>query len=200
MEEKEKEQSEIKEDKEDKLSRKEKNKIEKLEAELAKAKKEAEEWKNKYYMAYADTQNTKKLYDKEHAEMIKYRAAGFIENLMPALDSFHCALQIKPEDTKMQNFLTGFEYIYKNIISALESEGVMKLEPKINDKFDASYMHALSSEESEQEPNTIVKVLSAGYKLKDRVIRPAMVVVARKKEVKANESINENKENNSPKD
>lgn len=198
MEEKEKEQTEIKDEK---LSRKEKSKIEKLEEELAKAKKEAEEWKNKYYMAYADTQNTKKLYDKEHAEMIKYRAAGFIENLMPALDSFHCALQIKPDDAKMQNFLTGFEYIYKNLISALESEGVLKLEPKINDKFDASYMHALSTEESDQKPNTIVKVLSAGYKLKDRVIRPAMVVVARKKEVKeTNETVSENKENNSPKD
>ena len=49
--------------------------------------------------------------------------------------------------------------------------------------------------------NTIVKVLSAGYKLKDRVIRPAMVVVARKKEVKeTNENVSENKENNSPKD
>ena len=55
MEEKEKEQTEIKDEK---LSRKEKSKIEKLEEELAKAKKEAEEWKNKYYMAYADTQNT----------------------------------------------------------------------------------------------------------------------------------------------
>ena len=142
MEEKEKEQTEIKDEK---LSRKEKSKIEKLEEELAKAKKEAEEWKNKYYMAYADTQNTKKLYDKEHAEMIKYRAAGFIENLMPALDSFHCALQIKPDDAKMQNFLTGFEYIYKNLISALESEGVLKLEPKVNDKFDASLVKEMLS-------------------------------------------------------
>ena len=49
--------------------------------------------------------------------------------------------------------------------------------------------------------DTIVKVLSAGYKLKDRVIRPAMVVVASKKEVKeTNETVSENKENNSPKD
>lgn len=182
-----------------KPTKKEKRKIQKLEEELAKAKSEAEEWKNKYYMAYADTQNTKKLYEKEHMDLVKYRAAGFVENLMPALDSFHCALQIKVDDPKMQNFLTGFEYIYKNLLGALESEGVSKLEPKVNDKFDASFMHAIDSEESEQEPNTIVKVLSVGYKLKDRIIRPAMVIVARKKVEKPQEEETKNDEN-SPKD
>lgn len=182
-----------------KPTKKEKHKIQKLEEELAKVKSEAEEWKNKYYMAYADTQNTKKLYEKEHMDLVKYRAAGFVENLMPALDSFHCALQIKVDDPKMQNFLTGFEYIYKNLLGALESEGVTKLEPKVNDKFDASFMHAIDSEESEQEPNTIVKVLSVGYKLKDRIIRPAMVIVARKKVEQPQEEETKNDEN-SPKD
>ncbi len=170
--------------KEEKTSKKENKKIHHLEEELEKAKAELNEWKNKYYMAYADLQNEKKMYEKEHQEMVKYRAAGFVEDLMPALDAFHVALQIKPDDQKMQNFLTGFEYIYKNILTVLENEGVAKLEPSLHAKFDASYMHALDSEESEEEPNTVIKVLSVGYKLKDRIIRPAMVIVARKKEVK----------------
>ena len=170
--------------KEEKISKRENKKIHHLEEELNKAKLEAEEWKNKYYMAYANLQNEKKMYEKEHLDMIKYRAAGFIEDLMPALDAFHVALQIKPDDQKMQNFLTGFEYIYKNILGVLENEGVTKLEPSLHAKFDSSYMHALDSEESDEEPNTVIKVLSVGYKLKDRIIRPAMVIVARKREPK----------------
>lgn len=177
----------IEQEQENKIPKKEKRKIEKLEEELAKVKKETEEWKNKYYMAYADTQNLKKIYEKEHADSIKYRASGFIENLMPALDSFHYALQMKTDDQKMQNFLTGFEYVYKNILSVLENEGVSKLEPSVGCKFDATYMHAIDSEESDLQPNSVVKILSAGYKLKDRIIRPAMVIVARKKEVKEEE-------------
>ena len=178
---------------EEKVSKKEKKKIQRLEESLSKAKLEAEEWKNKYYMAHADIQNTKKLYDKEHAEIIKYRATGFIENLMPALDSFHVALNIKVDDPKMKNFLMGFEYVYKNILNALESEGVQKLEPELHAKFDSTYMHAIDSEESDLEPNSVVKVLSVGYKLKDRIIRPAMVIVARKKEVKE-DKVEENNE------
>ncbi|MCH5171688.1 MAG: nucleotide exchange factor GrpE [Erysipelotrichales bacterium] len=182
--------------KEEKLSRKEKKenkKIHLLEEELKKSNLELEEWKNKYYMAYANLQNEKKMYEKEHLDMIKYRAAGFVEDLMPALDAFHVALQIKPDDQKMQNFLTGFEYIYKNILSVLENEGVTKLEPGLHAKFDSSYMHALDSEESDEEPNTVIKVLSVGYKLKDRIIRPAMVIVARKREPK----VEKEEENNS---
>lgn len=178
------ENKEEKLEKEEKFSKRENKRIHHLEEELKKAKFEAEEWKNKYYMAYADLQNEKKMYEKEHLDMIKYRAAGFVEDLMPALDSFHYALQIKPEDQKMQNFLTGFEYIYKNLLGVLENEGVTKLEPELHAKFDSSYMHALDSEESDAEPNSVIKVLSCGYKLKDRIIRPAMVIVARKKEVK----------------
>lgn len=190
-------ETELREEVKDKISKKEMKKSAKLEEELKKVRQEADEWKNKYYMAYADTQNTKKLLEKEHSEIIKYRAAGFVENLMPALDSFHCALQIKVDDPKMKNFLVGFEYIYKNLLSVLENEGVTKLEPELHAKFDASYMHALDSEESDLEPNLVLKVLSAGYKLKDRVIKPAMVIVSRKKEEKKeNEAQEEVKNDN----
>lgn len=131
-------------------------------------------------MAYADMENLRKQYEREHTLAIKYRATGFVENLMPVLDGFHVALQLKVDDPKIKNFLVGFEYIYKQLVSALEEEGVAKLEPLIDAKFDESYMHALEAQEADGEPNRVIKVLTCGYKLKDRVIRPATVIVSKK--------------------
>src|SRR5574344_167868 len=83
--------------------------------ELEKLKNEVAEWKNKYYRAYADTDNLRKSIEKDHNEALRYRSEGFIENLMPALDGFHLALMAEPKNDEMKAFLQGFQYIYKNI-------------------------------------------------------------------------------------
>lgn len=167
---------------------KEKSKEPSLEEQLAIKDSEIQDWKNKYYMAYADMDNLRKKYEKEHSDVLKYRAMGFIENLMPVLDGFHAALQLEVDDQKVKNFLVGFEYIYKQFLNALEEEGVSKLEPLIDTPFNESYMHAIEVQEVEGEPNRVIKVLSCGYKLKDRVIRPASVIVSKKKEEKKSDS------------
>jgi molecular chaperone GrpE len=144
---------------------------------------ELEIWKNKYYMVYADMENVRKQNDKSLSESIRYRASGFIENLIPALDSFHFALQMKTEDQTVKNFLVGFEHIYRGIKSALESEGVGEIEPALNEKYDYKRMHAIDSEFNEGEENRVLRVMARGYTLKDRIIRPAMVVVSKKKPI-----------------
>jgi molecular chaperone GrpE len=140
--------------------------------------KEVGDWKNKYYRAYADTDNLRKSIEKDHSEALKYRAEGFVENLMPALDGFHMALSGEAKTQEMKQFLEGFSYIYRNIMSVLENEGVREIDPKIGSKFDVSCMHAIDTIEQEGPENVIVRVMGKGYMLHDKMIRPALVYVS----------------------
>ena len=155
---------------------KDKEKIEKLEADLA-------HWKNEYYRAYADMQNLRKAIEADHREAIKYRAEGFVDELLPILDGFHMALQNEATTTEMKNFLIGFQYIYRNLVNVLENEGVKEFAPKIGDEFNADHMQAVETVVDKENPNKVVKVITNGYKLHEHLIRPAMVIVSVKEKV-----------------
>lgn len=165
-----------------------KDKLKKKDEEIELLKKEADKWKNEFYRVYADTQNLRNSLEKDYKTAMKYRAEGFIDKLLPVIDGFNLALASSPADPAIKNYLVGFEYIYKNFLQALESEGVVEIKPNIGDKFDASIMNALDAEESDVEENTVLKVYSVGIKLHDRMIRHANVVVAKKKEIKEENS------------
>ena len=166
----EEQQAEEAPDEGEKLSRKEKKAIASLSKELEKAKKDLQEakealekaqadsanWKNEYYRAYADTQNLRKSLEEDARNERRYRAEGFLAGLLPSLDAFHIALQNEPD------------------------EGVSEIAPSIGEEFDPSRMHAVETEEGDA-PNKVVKVMAKGYKLHDRLIRPAMVVVSKAK-------------------
>lgn len=154
---------------------------------LAQAKLEIEEWKNKYALAYADLDNQRKAQEKSYLEALKYRAEGFIEKLMPAMDGFHLALANKPKEEILKNYLVGFEYIFNQIKSALETEGVIEVPIKVGDAFDAVTMHAVDTKEDDHSDNKVLAIFSKAYRLKDRLIRPAMVVVSKKKAIKKEE-------------
>ena len=164
-------------------SKKEKKQIEKLEekiseleAELEKVKADMEHWKNEYYRAYADTKNLRNNLEKEHREALKYRSEGFIEELLPVLDSFFSVLKNEPEDPNLKNYLIGFQYIYRNLVSVLENEGVTEIAPEVGKPFDPKVMNAVDTVDGED--NIITKVYNNGYKLHDRIIRPANVQVS----------------------
>ncbi len=161
------------------LTEKEKksHKEKKLEEEITTLKLERDHWKNEYYRAYADTQNLRKTLQKDHEEAIKYRAEGFIEGLLPVLDSFYMVLSATPPNEEVKNYCEGFAYIYKNLVSVLEAEGVTEIAPSVGDKFDPNLMIAIESEE-DKEANIVKKVYSRGYSLHGRVIRPAGVKVS----------------------
>ena len=162
-------------------------KLHKLEEEKEKAKADAEHWKNEYFRAYADTQNLRKQLEKDHMSAMKYRAEGFIDELLPVLDSFFAVLKNEPTDPNLKNYLIGFQYIYRNLVAALENEGVTEISPKVGDKFSADTMQVVETVESEGEENVIVDVHVKGYKLHDRLIRPANVTVSVKHKEKNEE-------------
>jgi molecular chaperone GrpE len=153
-------------------------KIKKLAEERDKAVADMEHWKNEFYRAYADTKNLRSQLEKDHLAAMKYRAEGFIEELLPVLDSFYAVLKNEPTDPALKNYLIGFQYIYKNLTNALENEGVKEISPKVGDKFSPDTMNAVETKESDGEENIVLDVQFKGYKLHDRLIRPANVTVS----------------------
>lgn len=160
-----------------------KAKYDKALEELEKARADRDHWKNEYYRAYADTQNLRKSLEQDKQVAIRYRAEGFLSSLLPALDAFHVALSTPAPSKETANYLIGFQYIYNQIEKALEEEGVKEISPNIGDDFDLNSMHAVDQIEDEKaKPGSVIKIHSKGYFLHDRLIRPAMVSVAKAKE------------------
>ena len=151
-----------------------------LEKKLKAAEEEAAKWKNAYYTTLADTQNLRKSLEEDHRNALRYRSEGFLGSLIPALDSFHIALEATPNGEEAKNYRIGFQYIYNQIKATLEREGVSEIAPKEGDRFDATSMHAVDLVEGGEE-GKVAKVLAKGYRLYDRMIRPAMVSVYGKK-------------------
>ena len=162
---------------------------------IAKLSADVEHWKNEYYRAYADMQNLRKDVEKDHREAIKYRAIGFVENLLPILDGFHMALKAEATTEEMKNFLVGFQFIYRNLVSVLESEGVSEIAPKVGDEFDPNVMQAIETVYDENaKPNKVLKVNVNGYKLHERLVRPSIVVVSTNKKDEPKQEENNNPE------
>ena len=180
-----------KESKEEIKEKKDKNekKIKELEEELAKANAAVDHWKNEYYRAYADTKNLRNNLEKEHSDIIKYRAMGFIEDLLPVLDSFHMALANEPNSPELKNYLVGFQFVYRNLVSVLENEGVKEIAPNLGDKFSDKTMNAVDVTVQEGEENLVTKVYAKGYELHGRLIRPAQVSVSKNKEEENKEGV-----------
>ena len=168
---------ENKEELHEELPKKEKKKLDKANEEIEKLKAEVNHWKNEYYRAYADTKNLRNNLEQDYKNALKYRSEGFIEELLPILDSFHMALANEPSDPTLKNYLTGFQYVYRNLVAVLENEGVSELVPEVGKNFDPNTMDAVDTVEGEQD-NLVTKVYGNGYKLHDRIIRPAKVQVS----------------------
>lgn len=145
-------------------------KIKSLEAQVA-------DLKNKYAMAYADSENTRKRLNAEAEQIKKYRIQSFALEILPVLDNLERALA--QDGNKQDNgFYTGVKMIYEQLVSALVKEGVTEV-ICLNEKFDPNFEHAIMVEKKEGvEPGMVIEVLQKGYKLKDRVLRAAMVKVS----------------------
>ena len=168
------------------------NKINSLKEELEKAKFDIEHWKNEYYKAFADMANLRKEIEKDHREAIKYRLEDFVDSLLGVLDAFDMAFKVKPSNPETENYLKGFEYVHKQLLSVLEAEGIQTISPNLNDKFDEKTMHAVDTVEDEGEENLVKEITFKGYKLHDHLVRAAMVVVSKHPTIKDVEEENKN--------
>ena len=167
--------------------------------EVDKLKFDVEHWKNEYYRAYADMANLRKTMEKDQREANKYRIEGFVQNLLGVLDAFDMAFKNDATTEELKNYLTGFQYVHRQLIQVLTDEGILEISPKAGDKFDVYSMHAIEVVEDPGEENVVKSVTLKGYKLYEHLIRPAMVVVTKHPSEKKDDSV-KNKDEDVKKD
>ncbi|WP_374718629.1 nucleotide exchange factor GrpE [Parageobacillus toebii] len=147
-------------------------------AKIAELEAKIKEMENRYLRLYADFENFRRRTKIEMEAVEKYRAQSLVSNLLPALDNFERALKIEADNEQAKSILQGMEMVYRSILDALKKEGVEVIEA-VGKPFDPNLHQAvMQAEDSNYEPNTVVEEFQKGYKLKDRIIRPAMVKVS----------------------
>src|SRR5580698_1435620 len=145
-------------------------------AELQKLKAERDSLLDRLARAQAEFDNARKRAVKEQQDFREFAAADAIRPLLPVLDSFERALQVKSEPG---DFRSGVELIYKQLQDALAKSGVRPI-PAKGEPFDPHYHEAIEMMETGDVPDQeVVEELQRGYKFKDRLLRPAMVKVAK---------------------
>jgi molecular chaperone GrpE len=152
--------------------------VEALKAEAAKAK----EYLDKLLRTAADFENYKKRAARERQEAVKFANEGIINTLLPVLDNFEMALAATTgaQDAAIQSLQSGISMIYQQLKKALADAGVEEVDAA-NQTFDPNFHEAVSQQETADVPEgRVVQQLRKGYKLRDRLLRPASVVVAKK--------------------
>ncbi len=144
-------------------------KLQELEAKHA-------ELSDAFLRAKAEAENTRRRAEDEIAKARKYAVEGFADSLLPVKDSLEAAILI-PGATPEQ-LLEGVHATLRQLVSALERNKVIEINPAAGAKFDPHQHQAISVVPAAQEPNTVVAVLQKGYSIADRVLRPALVTVA----------------------
>jgi molecular chaperone GrpE len=138
---------------------------------LAEAQAKIEQQREAMMRALADADNARKRAQAEAASAQKYALERFAEGLLPVVDSLQAALQSAD--------LSGIELTLKQLQAALEKFNIREIDPAPGERFDPHRHHAVAAVEAQSEPNTIVSVMQKGYSLYDRVLRPALVTVAK---------------------
>ena len=126
----------------------------------------------------ADFANYRKRNEAERLEFAKYAKADVITKLLDVLDGYDRALASMPEDVKRQPWVEGMWLVERKLRSILESEGLEPID-SLGKPFDPYVHEAIAHVESDQPEGTIIEEHQKAYRLNDRVIRPALVSVAK---------------------
>lgn len=146
-------------------------------AEIEKITAERDELCDKYIRAQAEIVNMRRRNEKEQASLLKYDGQKLAKAILPALDNLERALTVEAEHS--EQLLKGVEMVQKDLLKALKENDIAEIEAD-GQKFDPNLHQAVQTVPADDDhpADTVVKVFQKGYILKDRVLRPAMVVVA----------------------
>jgi molecular chaperone GrpE len=147
-----------------------------LEAELA-------DTKDRLLRALAETENTRRRFQREREDTQKYAISSFAKDLLSAADNLRRALAAVPEpeitDARTKSLLDGVAATERELLAAFEHHGLRRIDPK-GEAFDHNFHQAIFEAERPDTPaGTVVEVLQPGYVLHERLLRPAMVGVAK---------------------
>lgn len=147
-----------------------------LETELA-------EQKDRLLRALAETENVRRRAQREREDASKYAVAGFAKDLLSAADNLRRALDSLPKreakDERTRSLLAGVAATERELLGVFERHGIKRIDP-LGERFDHNFHQAIfEADRADQPSGTIVEVLQPGYILHDRLLRPAMVGVAK---------------------
>ncbi|HAT54615.1 MAG TPA: nucleotide exchange factor GrpE [Lactobacillus sp.] len=148
-------------------------------AEIDELKAQLSSMEDKYLRAQAEIANIQQRQQKETAQLMKYDGQQLAHDVVPELDNLERALQTEVNDESAKQLKHGVDMVYGHLQNALKENNVTEIEA-LNKTFDPTLHQAVQTTPvgPDQKPDTVVAVLQKGYMLKDRVLRPAMVVVA----------------------
>ena len=146
-------------------------------AEVEALKAKVAELQDQSLRAQADAQNARRRADDEIVKVRKFAVESFAESMLPVLDSLEAGLKI--DNASAEQLREGTEATLRQLQSALERNKVKVVDPAPGTPFDPHQHQAISVVPADQEPNTVVGVLQKGYTIADRVLRPALVMVAK---------------------
>lgn len=145
---------------------------------LAETQAKAQENYDLFLRAKAETDTIRRRAAEDVLKAQKFGVEKMADALLAVKDSMDAALVV--ENVSVESFKTGVELTARQLSGVFEKFSIREINP-LGEKFDPNKHQAISTMESEQEPNTVVNVLQKGYALHDRILRPALVSVARKK-------------------
>ena len=153
------------------------------EERLAAVEAELADTKDRLLRTLAETENVRRRMQRERDDAQKYAVGGFAKDLLSAADDLRRALDAVPEaeikDARTQSLLDGVAATERELLAAFERHGLKRLDPK-GERFDHNFHQAIFEAEREgAAPGTVIEVLQPGYVLHDRLLRPAMVGVAK---------------------
>lgn len=142
------------------------------------------ELQDKILRIMAEQDNTRKRYEKQINDSKDYAIFNFAKDLIVVIDNCKRAIEYHVEDEsddKVSNIIEGTKIIHKELLTILEKNGIEVINPNPGEQFNYNLHHAISKEESNDiENNCIINLLQTGYKIKDRLLRPALVSVSYK--------------------
>ncbi len=154
--------------------------LDQLKEALAKAQAKADENWDRVLRMQAEMDNTRKRLTQEVDNARKFGQKGMIEELLPVLDSMEIGLQAADaENAVLEKIQEGYALTAKMLVQMLDKFNVVEVNP-VDEKFNPELHQAMSmQEDSDQEANTVLTVMQKGYTLNERLIRPALVIVAK---------------------
>lgn len=155
-------------------------------SELDKARREASEMKTRYLRSVADMENFRKRVAREKQDTIRSAAAGVVEKLLPVLDNMKLGLRAAENHPEARDVTEGFRMVDTQLRKVLGEEGLEEIRPD-GEKFDPNTQECLSHQPSPEVPEDhVIETVRSGYRLNDRLLRPANVVVSSGSEGDAN--------------
>jgi molecular chaperone GrpE len=153
------------------------------EERLAVVEAELADTKDRLLRALAETENARRRFQREREDTQKYAISGFAKDLLTVVDNLRRALDAMPEaevtDPRTRSLLDGVAATERELLAAFERHGLRRIDPK-GERFDHNFHQAIfEAERPGAPPGTVIEVLQPGYVLHDRLLRPAMVGVAK---------------------